>query len=201
MSLELFEDADLTIPWVNTTFINLVNGDDPSNAYLIITTYETERETWLREVYMKATTVGGKTNAHRPIHVDITIIETFNETEVNHSPNFLYALPTLSIEVSERDLILRNTSVFLYNSPLVVDNEDDPISIEVRDPQFKPYLQLISYSNLTIGVKIDRSKINHKDEGIHTFQVKMSDDVFSSKGNTKWNASLNKANEQRNRRT
>lgn len=86
--MELFEDKKLTIPWVNTTFINLVNGDDPSHAYLNITTYETERETWLREVYIKATTLGGKTNSHVPIHVDITIVEAFNDEEVNHSPQF-----------------------------------------------------------------------------------------------------------------
>jgi hypothetical protein len=86
--MELFKDALLTIPWTNTTFINLVNGDDPSQAYLNITTYEAERITWLRDVYIKATTLGGNTNSHAPIHVDITIVETFNETEVNHSPQF-----------------------------------------------------------------------------------------------------------------
>lgn len=164
-----FEDPELTIPWTNTSHISLVNGNDPANAYLNITTFEDVRETWLREIYVVATTVGGATNAQRPIHVDITIIETFNETEVNHSPLFSRPFPNLVIPVYERDLILRNTSIFTYNSPLVVDNEDDPISIEVRDPQMKPYLELKAFSNFTVGVRVDTAKLNYKDGGMHQF--------------------------------
>ena len=84
------------------------------------------------------------------------------------------------VEVAERDMILRNTSLFSYLSPLVVDNEDDPISIAVRDPQHKPFLQLSSYSNHTVGFKVETSKLNYRDEGTHSFQVKLTDDVFSS---------------------
>jgi hypothetical protein len=91
----MFEDSKLTIPWTNTSFINLINGDDPYNAYLDITTYETDRETWRREVYIKATTVGGITSISiDPIHIDITIVETFNDREVNHAPQFLNSIPT-----------------------------------------------------------------------------------------------------------
>ena len=186
VNLTVFEDRYLTIPWNNTSFINLVNGDDPSVAYLNITTYETERETWLREIYVLATTIGGQNHSHEPIHVDITIVETFNETEVNHSPQFQYTFPTLEIDVEERDLILRNISKYVYNSPFVVDNEDDPIEILTKDPQHKPFLNLITFSNYTIGVVIDRGLLNYKDEGTHTFQVKLTDDVFSSQGNSKW---------------
>jgi hypothetical protein len=62
VKMEVFEDAAFTIPWTNTSQIALYNGDIPSMAYLSVTTYEVNRTTWLRDIYIKATTVGGATN-------------------------------------------------------------------------------------------------------------------------------------------
>lgn len=39
--------------------INLVDGHDPWNAYINITTYETERYTWIKDFYILVTTLGG----------------------------------------------------------------------------------------------------------------------------------------------
>lgn len=98
-------------------------------------TYEENRETrptadtWIKHFYLKATTLGGKTNQNDPIHFKITIVERFNDVEVNHAPIFSSYIIHPTIRVWERDLILGNTTEFHYWSPIAVDNEKDPITI------------------------------------------------------------------------
>ena len=120
------------------------------------------------------------TYTYDSIHIDTTIIETFNDREVNHAPQFLQPIPTLVIDVWERDLILKNTSKFHYWSPKAEDNEGDEITIKLIDQQKKPFLNLKTFYNDSFGIDIDRSMLNYLDEGTHTFKVKLSDKVFSS---------------------
>jgi hypothetical protein len=50
-----------------------------------------------------------------------------------------------------------------------VDNEDDPIEIEVKDPERQRYLRLVSFSNESFGLKVDRSILTYMDEGWHKY--------------------------------
>ena len=47
--------------WTQTDIVNLINGDNPEQAYLNITTFEEDRTSWIKNFYLMATTMGGVT--------------------------------------------------------------------------------------------------------------------------------------------
>ena len=126
--------------WTQTDIVNLINGDNPEQAYLNITTFEEDRTSWIKDFYLMATTMGGvtsnndnvsevyqngtKSNTY-PIHFRVTIIKSIDSDLINHAPKFVYGFDQLNIKVFERDIILKNTTIFEYHSPCAKDNEDD----------------------------------------------------------------------------
>jgi hypothetical protein len=125
---ELYEDDQLTVPWTNTSHVEMLNPNDPYSGLIDVTTYEEDRYTWVRHIYLKATTLGGISNA-KAIHFKLTIVEIFDDEEVDHAPIFSAHIFEPLIRVWERDLVIGNSSVFNYFSPKAVDNENDPIQI------------------------------------------------------------------------
>lgn len=86
VKFEAFEDASMQNPWVNTSIIDPRNLSTPDSAYMNIATFEHTRYTWWKDIYLKASTVGGISNSV-PIHIQIEIVPSIeNKTEINFAP-------------------------------------------------------------------------------------------------------------------
>ena len=96
--------------------------------------------TWVRTIYVRATTLGGKTSY--PVQIRITIAETVSRAQVNHAPQFAAPLEPLAIGVWERDLALNRSAPYFYWSPQAVDAEGDPVLMEFRGVEAYPYLRV-----------------------------------------------------------
>lgn len=205
-SFALYEDYDFVAgafgtPWSNTDEIKLVNGEDPDNAYLNITTFEEDRATWIKHFCLMATTLGGvtsnndnvddrytngtKRNAY-PIHFKVTILKTLDSGTINHAPQFLYDFDYLNIDVYERDIILKNTTIFEYHSPGAKDSEDDQIEILFNGLDYYPYIRADIHENHSFSLYFDSGQFNYFDRGEHYLWVKVQDDNAENDSSERW---------------
>ena len=107
------------------------------------------------------------------------VLKTINQEVVNYAPSYL-APPQKNheIEVYERDLITKNATVYVYQSPNATDYEDDRIYMEFRNQWRFPYLELESQVYPTassFSLKIDKSKLNYLDRGLYDFDIMIYD--------------------------
>ena len=148
---DAFQDAGCTQPWTDIASISLLNQTIPEQAYLNVTTWETlyynlikqqmpTSLTWVRSIYVRATTLGGKTSS--PVQIRITIAKTVSKVQVNHAPQFVAPLEPLAVGVWERDLALNRSPLYFYWSPKAVDAEGDQIFMEFRGVEAYPYLRV-----------------------------------------------------------
>jgi hypothetical protein len=88
--------------------------------------------------------------------------------------------------VFERDLIIGNTTLYEYWSPLARDNEDDSISFYFEDTEAFPYLSIETLKNDSFKMTIEMSDLNYLDAGLYSFRVKLDDHFTQNTVNRKW---------------
>ena len=103
----------------------------------------------------------------------LDVIESINRTIVNYAPQYITTLVRHhDIDVYERDLIMKNATVYHYQSPPTNDYESDLILMEFRNQWRYPYLDLqmhLATLSPSFSFEVDRAKLNYLDEGIYKF--------------------------------
>ena len=109
--------------------------------------------------------------------MQILIVENVDQNLINFSPHFNGSMPDVHfVEVAERDIIIGNTSDYVYLSPLAVDYEDDTISMSIQNAFMFPYLDIEVINRIQFKMSINAEKITPEDHGDYSFNVILKDD-------------------------